>query len=138
MSTKMNERDRWSAPERAWRIACQNYQLLAMLEVLHEHSADDAAHLALATRLTLAFPEDTSRSDRELPIDVGARTREVLAAAHAKATMLCEAVTAEDAQLQGNLLHVMAEACARLGDWIALHDRSFEQLDAPGQPESSG
>lgn len=139
MLNTMTERDRWSAPERAWRIASQNYQLLTMLEVLEDHTSADADHLALATRLTLAFPAETSLADRELPIDAGARTRDALAATRTMALALGARAPFEDAEpaspdamrIPTPLLRDMADACQSLLDWVALHDEAFEQLDPP-------
>jgi len=113
----MNERPRWSAADRAWSLATQNFQLLAMLEVLQHRTEADVADLALAARMTMAFPAQVSPAERAYPVDPTGRARAALAQAQAKALQLPMTVR-EVADL--------ADACRDLCDWIAVHDQPFE------------
>jgi hypothetical protein len=113
----MNERPSWSATDRAWHLATHNFQLLAMLEVLKHHTVADLADLAAAVRLTMAFPAQLSPAECAYPIDPGGRVRAMLTQAQARAfqipTAVCEMIE-------------LADACRSLSDWIAMHDRPFE------------
>ena len=138
----INDRAKWSATDRAWRLASQNFQLLSMLEVLEGRTAADNAHLVLAARLTLAFPAQVSLAEREMPIDPAGRSRGVLRAAAEKARLLHrmalrigrkQAVISVELTLIAKSLRELADACENLGHWIAAHDEAFENPD-PTRP----
>ncbi|MDM0040517.1 hypothetical protein QTH89_11815 [Variovorax sp. J22G21] len=137
-----DERAKWSAADRVWRLASQNLQLLAMLEVLQEHTAADIDHLALATHTTQAFPAQIRQAERELPIDPGGRARDALTTARAKARLLhllalranrAQPVTSGQLPRVAQSLRQLADACESLCNWIAAHEEAFEKPD-PTEP----
>ena len=138
----INERAAWSAADRVWRLASQNLQLLAMLEVLQDRTAADIDHLALATHMTQAFPAQVRQAERELPIDPGGRAREVLAAAGAKARLLqlpalpagrARPLASDTTPRVAQALRQLANACEDLCNWLAAHEEAFENPD-PSEP----
>ncbi|MEP6722846.1 MAG: hypothetical protein ABJA77_15475 [Variovorax sp.] len=137
-----DERAKWSAADRVWRLASQNLQLLAMLEVLRDRTAADIDHLAVATHMTQAFPAQVSQAERELPIDPGGRARDALTTARAKARLLhllalrtsrAQPVTSGELPRVARSLQQLADACDGLCDWIGAHEKVFENPD-PTEP----
>jgi hypothetical protein len=142
LNNSFYNRASWSAADRAWRLASQTLQLLSMLEVLREQAADDIDSLRLLTRMATAFPAQMSRAERELPIDPAGRTRDALQAAQTKALLMHrlavragrkQAVTSGHLPQVAKSLRDVARACDGLGEWIAEHDRAFDDPN-PTQP----
>ncbi len=113
-----------------------------MLEVLQQQTAADIDSLRLCARTAMAFPAQISRAEHELPLDPAGRTRVMLQAAQAKALLLHrltvragrkQAVTSGQLPLVAKSLREVADACGGLGQWIAAHDKAFDDPD-PTQP----